>query len=212
MKRTLHLFRSGVVATFALAATPALANPIMGDVLIARQTPHTHSVQITLGRDTAVGDLDEPTSVTRDGAPLEVDWVTMDDPYETNTGSGLTDVDATQFCDCDLAVGEHTWEVKLPNYNWAFTVTLEVVEDQPDYEEVDPGPDPYPWDIPDPVEMQGIDCAATCADGPVDTGDEEADEDLEPQLQGGWCAVLPAGTSAFGLLLLLPLLIRRRSG
>jgi hypothetical protein len=209
VNRTTHLFRSGLVTALALVSAPALANPIMGDVLIARQTPHTHHVQVTLCRDTAVGELEQPTAVTRDDDPLDPNWVEMDDSYETNTGSGLTDLDAMQFCDCDLEVGQHTWEVLLPGYDWVWSITLEVVEDQDDYEEIDPGPNPDPWDIPDPAEMQGIDCAAAC-DGTTDPDDE--DEDIDAQVQGGWCAVLPAGASGFGLFLLLPLLVRRRSG
>ncbi|MBW2256027.1 MAG: hypothetical protein JRI25_15700, partial [Deltaproteobacteria bacterium] len=97
MNRTTDLFRSGLVTALVLVATPALANPIASDVLLARQAPHTHHVQITLGRYTSDDDLEEPTAVTRDDDAIDPDWVELDDSYETNTGSGVTDVDAIQF-------------------------------------------------------------------------------------------------------------------
>ena len=47
--------------------------------------------------------------MSRDGEELAVSWVAMEDPFQGNNGSGLMELDAVQFCDCKVALGEHTW-------------------------------------------------------------------------------------------------------
>jgi len=195
----------------AFTAPVAQANPILSDVLLVRQTPHTHHVQITLGHDGSDDGVAEPAELSRDGLTLDPTWTALDDGYQTNTGSGLRVVDAIQVCDCDLSVGEHTWTVRLPGYDWSMAASLEVVADQDDYQEVDPGPDPDPWDIPDPADMQGLDCAAACDGSDTDDpGDSTGPDDDGLELVHNGCSAAPLGLPAVVVVLLGPLVVRRR--
>lgn len=155
------------------AAGSAAANPMSLEVVRARQVPETHHVQVTYGVDADAGvmPLATPTAVFRDGVELEVVFVEMDGSYTTNTGSGLAGVEATQFCDCDLEPGTYKYELEIPEHDWLYPATVVVEAGATRTEPVPPRPDagseesdtePYPWEIPDPVEIQGLDCVASC--------------------------------------------------
>jgi hypothetical protein len=150
---------------------PARANPVSLDVLRLRQVPQTMHVQVTLGADDSAAP--EPLSVTRDGQPLSGDWSDATS-FTANTGSGLRSTTATQFCDCDVAAGEHRYVV---TFNSSFStdaeersrsVTVRENLPHPDAGLDSGGTDMHPWDIPEPSEIQGLDCVAACASSPAD--------------------------------------------
>jgi hypothetical protein len=61
-----------------------------------------------------------------------------------------------------------------------------VLADAPDLVPADAGnPDAMPWEVPDPVELQGIDCAAKCSSVPADASTPLPGPDAsEPPLPG----------------------------
>jgi len=152
----------------ALPASSALANPIAVDVLRVRQVPSTRHVQLTFGHDSSVGEaMPTPGVVKRDGVVIDVTWVDMDTGYTANTGSGLTSVDATQFCDCDVDPGAHTYSVAIDGQSWDLSGSVTVTEAafvprQEDAGSTDDDADVYPWEIPEPTAIQGLDCNVRC--------------------------------------------------
>ncbi|PKN54424.1 MAG: hypothetical protein CVU56_26630 [Deltaproteobacteria bacterium HGW-Deltaproteobacteria-14] len=150
----------------------AQANPIASQILRARQVPETRHVQLTYGHDSSAGGtLDTPTAVARDGASVDVTWVTLSGGYTANTGSGLTSVDATQACDCDVPVGVHDYLVTVSAMSGQIPVNVTVVAGlaaapRRDLDATDgDDADVFPWDIPEPTGIQGLDCVTVCGGG-----------------------------------------------
>jgi hypothetical protein len=105
--------------------------------------------------------------LSRDGVALAPDWKPFEE-YIVNLGSGLTAVPADQTCDCDVALGTHRYEVVLDDMARRMSVDVvdgtdetasyDTEESTTDLERV------MPWDIPEPQEVQGLDCIAVCED------------------------------------------------
>jgi hypothetical protein len=151
----------------------AQANPIALEVVRARQVPGTHHVQITYGVDGTK--VQTPLSTSRDGTKLGLAWHGQTG-YTANTGSGLVSVNATQACDCDVPLGTHKYEVRftsaMDGKETSLTVTVNVLANLPTPADAGvPAGDMMPWDIPEPSEIQGLNCTQTCkaakSDGPV---------------------------------------------
>lgn len=170
------------IATFALAAEIAQANPFSIQVMRTRALPGPH-VQITYGLDWNYVPRDIPVETPTLAATFgtkQTPWVTGD--YTTNTGSGRAGLRAIQCCDCFVPVGRpltYQTTVKSVDSSPMSTVTLSstiTVSDSfdaaappdsyPDSSDADArpgsGPDGEPWSIPDPVEVQGVDCTTVC--------------------------------------------------
>jgi hypothetical protein len=155
------------LAFLALAATavsaPALANPVLGEMLRARQIPHTRHVQVTYAGAFTPG-VGAAGPLSRDNAPLGRSWMPFAAGVNLNGGSGVQKyATALQVCDCNVPIGPHSYSA-LPNHGtYAMGVDVTVVRNmgEPDAAAVEP--DAVPWNIPDPIEIQGIDCAAWCA-------------------------------------------------
>jgi hypothetical protein len=152
------------------AAPAAGANPIATETLQARQIPHSKHVQLTYAN---LSEITAAAPLSRDGAALSPVWSPLSS-YTFNAGSGLTSYGAVQYCDCNVAIGPHryatqlsyTYDGKTDEYELNATVT--VVEALDDPKDAGPVPsDAMPWEIPDPVEVQGLDCIATCAHPPA---------------------------------------------
>ena len=173
------------IATFALAAGIAQANPFSIQVMRTRALPGPH-VQITYGLDWNYVPLDipvEPPTLAATFGTKQTPWVTGN--YVTNTGSGLAGLRAIQRCDCFVPMGRpltYSATVMYPGFD-ATVITLsstitvsdsfdaapppDSYPDSPDADarpDVRPGsgPEVEPWSIPDPVEVQGVDCTTVC--------------------------------------------------
>ena len=116
------------LAALLLSATAALANPIASEVLRVRQVYETSHVQLTYAVHPGGDELKTPSEVQRDGVVIDAEWETMSGAYTTNTGSGLTGAEATQFCDCDLQLGRHEYKVTIPGGGYVFSASIDVVE------------------------------------------------------------------------------------
>jgi MYXO-CTERM domain-containing protein len=159
-----------------IAGSTARANPIASERLSFRQVPGTAHVQITWGHMEAPPEV---ASITRNGAALAGDWILFSG-FVANTGSGLSDLEAMQFCDCDVPVGTQSYEVKGTT-PWSEgeqsrvgQVTVVAELGAPPDAGV-PATDLAPWDIPEPSQLQGRDCAATCGTVTEDAGTPEED-------------------------------------
>jgi len=218
-----------VLVASLFVSSLAWANPVAMEDIRLRQVPHTHPVQISYVRYDSDFNL---TKITRDGTEFGPTWT--GGTYNTNMGSGVSSQHALQTCDCDVPVGSHTWEVT--NAGQGISGTLLVLADAPDLVPADAGnPDAMPWEVPDPVELQGIDCAAKCSSVPADAstplpGPDASEPPLpgpdagepplpgpdagEPAKTGGGCtqglAPMAVGTLAAALLALGGLGLRRR--
>ncbi len=194
----------------ALALIPgaASANPIATEVLRIRQVPGTLHVQITYGYDADAGGAPgEPSKTTRDGEGVALEWTEMDGRYTANTGSGLAGVDATQACDCDVVVGTHRYEVTVGS-DRVMMATVTVSQpgatypmETDTYDQADAGDEDvevYPWEIPEPTEIQGLDCAVACAGAGAEVAEElpvaEPEQDAGPTSQGDASDSGTAGT------------------
>ncbi|MBI5544065.1 MAG: hypothetical protein HY901_09270 [Deltaproteobacteria bacterium] len=147
-----------IAVSFALAGTTGVhANPVAIEDIRLRQVPHTRDVQITYVRYDSTFDL---KGLTRDNQPIPAGWVSG--TYRTNMGSGVVSSQARQACDCSVPVGQHLWAVA--NGDDRIAANLTVVADLSDLTIPDAGGsfDVLPWEQPDPVEFQGIDCAQVC--------------------------------------------------
>lgn len=157
------------------------ANPIMCEVLHLRQTPLTEHVQITFADDCEQSF--EIVSVERDGEALSLEWSPFEG-YRTNTGSGIRELKSDQTCDCDVFLGEHEYVVRVrrggvapdvADLDFTYPIVVKRAEDvaAPVPVEEDTDTYEYGWDIPEPVEVQGLDCEAQCRGGtdevPTDT-------------------------------------------
>ncbi len=143
-----------------LAPSAALANPILSDALTARQVPETMHVQITV-----LGHSCDEFDVTRDDELLNGDWVPVSS-FQKNMGSGVTGNSGCQLCDCNLTAGSYYYDAEVEGSAASYlNMTINVVEGYTT--PVQPGiggqGGMMPWDEPDPVEMQGLDCVAACA-------------------------------------------------
>ena len=161
---------SSSLAVAALASLPVegAANPIAVEVVRARQVPRSTHVQVTYAVDRGFGPLTDPVAVKRDGQPLAATWVKNPSDFVTNTGSGLQKTLSTQLCDCAVAAGAHTYVVTITNRGGMGTTDLmAAVTVAPGYSGPPDAGVPrdggFPWDIPDPPELQGLDCAKQCA-------------------------------------------------
>jgi len=196
----------------------AWANPISMEVLRVRQLPSTTHVQLTWGVDGSTADT--PLSSKRDGSEIQLAWTSMSG-FTANTGSGLVKLSATQACDCDVAVGQHKYILKVKSamggkeMDYEGSITVEQGLTVPPDAGAPVG-DLNPWEIPEPSQLQGLNCSSTCstvvpnpdAGATVDAGSTKPNED------DGGCSVSGRGRAASaGLLLLLCLglvAIRRR--
>jgi hypothetical protein len=153
--------RNTVFLLATLVAASAGANPMASARLLARQVPKTQHVQITVA--TAFGTM-TVGSLQRNGNPLPVQWTPIGG-FSTNLGSGVRSVPGGQYCDCDLPIGDYSYSVPVTQstYTMDVTASVQVVEG---YDSVpDAGavsPDAWPWEIPDPAEIQGLDCVNAC--------------------------------------------------
>ena len=224
-----------VASQFVLLATPAFANPIALEVVRAREVAGGH-VQLTYGVDgkTPATPSDAVTFGTK-----STPWTALAGGYSTNTGSGVKGVNAIQMCDCDVPVGQSLgYKLTVASGYDGKTVTLTTsltTSGNYDASVISPPVQPdggvLPWDIPDPVEVQGLDCAVECsAIGPQGTGGatgaggaqgtggatvpvttEPTDED-----NGGSCSMVkgsqPAGLFLLVLGLGLAIFGRRKRG
>jgi hypothetical protein len=145
------------------AALPARANPIVSEALEARQIPHTKHVQLTYAN---MAEVPKSVPLSRDGTALSSVWSPLAS-YTFNAGSGLTSYGAIQSCDCNVAAGSHSYVIRVENGatdQHDLSTALTVVEELDAPKDAGPvPPDAMPWEIPDPVEVQGLDCADACA-------------------------------------------------
>jgi MYXO-CTERM domain-containing protein len=157
-----------------LFAANAYANPIMMEVARLREVPGPH-IQLTYAVDS--GKTPAAPSVPAIFGSKGTPWKTA--PYRANTGSGVRLLNGIQMCDCNVPLGNalvykfsvaSAYDGKNNDYSLAVTPTGTGkydagVETSPLDASV------MPWDIPDPVEIQGIDCTAECtAPQPLDAG------------------------------------------
>lgn len=177
-----------VISLGLVFSAEALANPVAMEVLRTRQVPHSTHVQITYavdGQKPAV-----PQQTTRDGSPVGGDWTPMTADFTANTGSGLVSTQGIQLCDCSVPLGQHTYKVTVPNvYNGNLAQmqsTVTVVADLGDPQDAGVAGDVWPWDIPEPSQIQGLDCLAWCS------GSTEADSAASPTDS----ATIPADSAA----------------
>jgi len=156
-----------IVTGITLLASPALGNPIATEVLRARAVAGPH-VQLTYGVDTGhtSSGPTTPSQVTTYGS-AQTPW-SAPVQFRTNTGSGVVPVTAIQMCDCNVP-NETTlrYEISVA-ISSNQTSTLVTTVSTPVRMDASPAPtDPdagvMPWDIPDPTEVQGIDCVEACA-------------------------------------------------
>ena len=171
-----------VASQLVILATPAFANPIALEVVRAREVPGSH-VQLTYGVD---GKTPATPSNTTTFGSKSTPWKAPAGTYQTNTGSGVRGVNAIQMCDCGVPVGQKLgYQITVASAYDGRTVTLTAsLTTSGKYDasiapssSVDGGydagspPDVLPWEIPDPVEVQGLDCTVECAAiGPQGTG------------------------------------------
>jgi hypothetical protein len=179
--------RTGTCVPVALAAllpgALAAANPISMEAFRAKQVPFTTHVQLSFGLDGKTPSA--PTLATRDGSTINPSWTALAS-YKANTGSGLRALEAVQACDCNVAVGQHSYQIKAIGGYGGKEVTLSasitVVAGLGDPKDAGPLGDVHPWEIPEPGPVQGLDCKAKCAaagDGPR-KGDDRAPPDMGP--------------------------------
>jgi hypothetical protein len=178
------------IALLAVAAatvsTPALANPVLAEMLRARQIPHTQHVQITYARMYS-SDAASAGPLSRDTTALGRTWMPFAAGVNLNGGSGVQKyATALQICDCSVAIGSHSYSA-LPSFGtYAITVNVTVVDNMGEPDAAVVKPDAMPWDIPDPIEIQGIDCVKWCASAadsgtaPTDAGTILVDSSIAP--------------------------------
>lgn len=168
-----------ICALTLVVSTPAWANPITSNVMRLRQMPGKTHVQVTFGVDTQVEILHEPLEIQRDGQLLPGKWTPFAS-FSANTGSGLANLDSTQFCDCDVTLGSHTYLLKLKRIingkEQIFTRSAKITVNKNTGPKKDMGMmdakvldgEVLPWNIPEPSKIQGLDCAKVCSGSVVD--------------------------------------------
>ena len=164
----------GILVCFlasALVALPAHANPIMTMVnLTVVQVPGTQDVLVTFKY---IFFVSPPATITRDYATIPVSWTpTHAKLTYDNTGSGTQGATSAQWCDCNLPLGRHTYEVTVDRssiFGWS-NVSLTVSQPQPEPLDASAGsPDAAPWDASAPA-VTALNCAAVCPAVAVDAG------------------------------------------
>jgi hypothetical protein len=188
------------------------ANPISMEVARGRQVPSSRHVQLTYAVDGSTPTT--PISATKDGASLSLSWALTSASFTANTGSGLVSLSATQACDCDVAVGTRTYVVKVNSAMGGtpqdLTIKVDVVQNLAATADAGvPAGDVMPWSIPEPGQIQGLDCMAACSGATnkdAGSGSPEKEVDDEGCAMGG----RPASLSLLMLALGLGLLLRRR--
>jgi hypothetical protein len=169
----------------ATVSTPALANPVMAEMLRARQIPHTQHVQVTYAGLGFQPDSGSVGPLSRDTASLGQSWLPFAAGVNLNGGSGVAKyATALQICDCNVPIGSHKYTAKASHGTYDMPVTVAVVDNLEEPDAAVVKPDAMPWDIPDPVEIQGIDCAAWCTSaadsGTADSGTAPNDAATTP--------------------------------
>ena len=219
MNRLSQLF---VASQIVILATPAFANPIAMEVVRAREVAGGH-VQLTYGVD---GKTPATPSDTVTFGSKSTPWTGLAGGYSTNTGSGVKGVNAIQMCDCDVPVGQSLgYKVTVTSaYDGTTVTTLSInltTSGKYDASVISPPVQPdggvLPWAIPDPVEVQGLDCAVECSatvpqgtggatgsGGAQGTGGATVPVTTEPtdEDKGGTCSMVQGGQPA-GLFLLV---------
>jgi hypothetical protein len=161
-----------LVLSWLTAPAVGWANPLATEVFRVRQVPQSRHVQVTYGIDPSMtsGELATPSQLTRDDAALTGEWVPAESLFSANTGSGLVGTKATQTCDCDVPAGEHSYAIQVTSpagSDLTLEASLVVEEELPVAKDAGvPAGDVNPWDIPEPSEIQGLDCVSWCASGP----------------------------------------------
>jgi MYXO-CTERM domain-containing protein len=179
-----------VVGAVMISSSLAMANPIATEGLRARQAYETQHVQLSFFTMATTG----PTKVERDGKELTVTWVKKS--ISLNTGSGVTGVDAYQICDCSPGVGQHSYKVYFAgagNQGTQLESEVTVVASLPTPDKLDAGVltvDSGAWNQPEPVPMQGIDCATTCAGGGGGVKGDTDDSGCSVGIGGGGAGLL----------------------
>ncbi len=149
-----------------LFAVNAYANPVAMEVARIREVPGPH-VQLTYAVE--AGKTPQTPSVPAIFGSKSTPWKTA--PYRANTGSGVRELSGIQMCDCNVPLGTplvykfsapSAYDGKSIDYSLTVTPTGTGKYDA-GVETSPPDADVMPWDIPDPVELQGIDCSAECA-------------------------------------------------
>jgi hypothetical protein len=173
MKRLL-LAVAVVVAAVPAAPAATRANPIATEITYGAQVPESMHVQIAFFCGGFEGEGPEcpwPLYVERDGVKLGAPWI--DETVSLNGGSGISDYDARQICDCNLAPGSYKYVFIMPEGEGTYAgteLTVQVTDPPPPPEEPEPmpeGEEVMPWDIPDGPWPKGVDCVKWCADNPV---------------------------------------------
>jgi hypothetical protein len=159
-----------------LSADSAPANPTNCVVLYPQQVPQTHHVQVTWGYCDPMLKLEV---IKRDGTILHPQWSPFSN-FRTDTGSGVQSITSIQFCDCNVAPGEHEYQSNsFPGEMDEVTarVIVEANLKPPAMRDSMPsvsasgesrtsgptGPRHGDgWEEPEPSEIQGIDCIAAC--------------------------------------------------
>ena len=160
-----------------LFAASAYANPIATEAARIREVPGPH-VQLTYAVD---GKVPQTPSIPAIFGSKSTPWKAAS--YRSNTGSGVRALNGIQMCDCNVPLGQPlVYEFSVASTPGGRSIDLSLVvtptgNGKYDASVVDATPSDagdagvMPWDIPDPVEIQGIDCAAECtASQPLDGG------------------------------------------
>ena len=166
----------GAALLAALLATGAWGNPVMGEGFFAVQVPGTRHVQLTY-----LDAMSKPPKVgtyVRDAKAYALTWKTFEG-YVADQGSGVESYVVTQACDCNVPVGQHTFQTLLAGPSAGFWggqlgATLEVLGEKvvkrKTEEELaeEQGLAEYlahHGRRPAPKGPQGLDCRKECAAG-----------------------------------------------
>jgi hypothetical protein len=159
-----------------LIATSASANPVMSELARIREVPGPH-VQLTYAVDGSSGKSPKIPSAAETFGTKSTPWKAAS--YSANTGSGIRGLLAVQRCDCFVPMGQSlvynivvSSEYDGKNITYKLGVTTTGTYDAGTPKPLPEGDAGHPWDIPDPVEIQGIDCTVECAatEVPLDGG------------------------------------------
>lgn len=206
-----------ITAVTLLISPAAWANPISVDAFRVRQMDKSLDVQATYGVDAGSGAATiKIISLTRDGKVITpTSWLAAS--YKANTGSGVRSLLASQHCDCGVSKGKHTYELKVQGVmgsgkTTSYKVTVDVQDGGPMAKDAGAGKggDLAPWEIPEPSEVQGVNCTIQCKAGMGGDGGADSGAKVEQETDG--CSV-GGGAGAGGLALTLGLFglwIRRR--
>jgi hypothetical protein len=206
MKRLIELI---VAAEAVLFAAPALANPIALEVFRVREVAGSH-VQLTYGVDGSAGKTPQiPISAATFGRKSTA-WKSPGLDFNTNTGSGIRGLKAVQMCDCSVSVGQTlAYQITVASAYDGHILTLTTpITTSGNYDAAIKDPstidaDVMPWTIPDPPDVQGLDCAVECTDTvPSGTGGAPGPDTTDSLAGGGSCVIAQGGRST-GLVVLL---------